>query len=132
MIPIRVLVVDDDLQVARRIREALDLTGSFEVATALSSQAGMLVLGRFQPDVMIVHPHQGRGTVTEWARAISRYRCARSLAVIALTHHRMPAEATSIGEWADLGVLEHPPSPAAVCDLLLQWAEPEELANRAA
>jgi CheY-like chemotaxis protein len=132
MIPIRVLVVDDDQVTTRRIRDALETTGSFEVATAMSPQAGMLVLGRLQPDIMIVHPHTGRGTVAEWARAIARYRCTRSLGVIALTRNPTAAESAALADWADLGVIEHPPRAAAIGDILASWAEPEELLDRAA
>jgi len=132
MIPIRVLLVDDPGSGLRLLREGLERMGGFEVLTAASPPWGMLCLARHQPDVLIVHPHAGRGTIEEWRRAIRHFRASRPLSLLVLAGRLSQREREFLEEMADLGVIPHPADPAQIEEILADWAGTEENLSRAA
>ncbi len=131
MIPIRILIVEDALPILHRLRDGLEATGDFEVFTASSAPAGLLGLARLQPDVLILQPQTGRGSLEEWRRAIERYRAGRSLAVLVMSA-RIPSRAREILDgMADLGVVDRFPHPRLIHRLVTTWAGHEPAASRA-
>lgn len=122
MIPIRVLLVDDALPLLRTLKQVLEASGSFEVFQATSQAAGMLGLARMQPDILVLNPTAGKGSVEEWRRAVERYRHGRSLGLIALADALAPRDAEILGALADLGILKRRSGPRRILSLLLEWS----------
>lgn len=130
MFPIRVLLVEDALPFLRILTTALKTHG-FEVFFASSTAAGMLSLARMQPDVLVLHPQAGRGSVVEWRRAISRYREAHPLGLLLLARRIPAAEQDTLSDLADVGTLARPAAPARILTALLEWAGDEQTMSRA-
>jgi DNA-binding NarL/FixJ family response regulator len=132
MIPIRILLVDDAQPGLLSLKEELEDSGGFEVITSASPASGMLSLARHQPDVLLVNPLAGQGSVEEWRRAVDHYRCARSLGVIVLAHRMTSHDREVIEELADLGIVDYPLHPELIQEILAHWAGAEEPLSQAA
>ena len=52
------------------LKEELESSGGYEVISTSSPASGMLCLARYQPDVLLINPYAGRGTMEEWRRAV--------------------------------------------------------------
>jgi DNA-binding NarL/FixJ family response regulator len=127
MIPIRILCVDDGPQTLQELKGELERSGGFEVIWATTCSAGMLSLARSRPDVLVLNPYSGRGSVEEWRRAVERYRAARPLGLVALAG-RIPArDRAPLREMADLGIFASGASAERIRSLLIRWADPESL-----
>jgi hypothetical protein len=92
----------------------------------------MLSLARHQPDVLMINPSAGRGTMEEWRRTIEHYRATRPLGLIVLAHRLSPRDLETAGDLADLGVITHPFEPELIREILARWSGAEEILSRAA
>lgn len=81
---LRILIVAREEPRFHRTRDRLAAAG-LEAHYAANAAAGLLLLGRLQPDVLVLDPHATRGHPEDWKRAIDRYRRGRSLAVVLTT-----------------------------------------------
>jgi hypothetical protein len=131
MIPIRVLLVEDALPVLRRLKGDLEAEGSFEVFHATSMAAGMLSLVRVQPDVLVLNPYAGRGSVEEWRRTVERYRNGRSVGLVALAGATPARDREVLAQLADLGILRRPTSTRRILSSILNWMGQETTLARA-
>ncbi len=131
MIPIRILLVDEGPESLEGLKDELESSGSFEVTWATTCGAGMLSLARSRPDVLVLNPYAGRGSVEEWRRAVERYRSARPLGLVAVAG-RIPApDRAPLRQMADLGILGPGVSAERIRSRLVRWADPESLLTRA-
>lgn len=80
----RILIVAREEPRFYQTRERLAAAG-LEAHYAANAAAGLLLLGRLQPDVLVLDPHATRGHPEDWKRAIERYRLGRSLSVVLTT-----------------------------------------------
>lgn len=80
MISARILAVLDDGPKRDALERQLENLGA-EVFTSSTGPGGLLLLGRVQPDVLLLDPTIGRGRVEDWRRGIDRYRSNRSLSL---------------------------------------------------
>jgi DNA-binding response OmpR family regulator len=127
MIPIRILLVDEGAQILQGLKGELERSESFEVTWATTCSAGMLSLARSRPDVLVLNPYAGRGSVEEWRRAVERYRGTRPLGIVALAG-RIPArDRAPLRELADLGIFGSGVNAERIRSLLVRWADPESL-----
>jgi hypothetical protein len=131
MIPIRVLLVEDALPLLRHLKGDLEAEGGFEVFHATSQAAGMLSLARLQPDVLVLNPYAGRGSVEEWRRAIDRYRNGRCLGLLALAGKMPHHDLEVLSGLADLGLLKRPASTRRILSTLLDWMGQETILAKA-
>jgi DNA-binding NarL/FixJ family response regulator len=132
MIPIRILLVDDAQSDLRSLSEELEEAGGFEVITAASPVSGMLSLARHQPDVLLVNPVAGQGSVEEWRRAVEHYRSARPLGLLVLAGRISARDRETLEELADVGIMEYPLQPELIREVLAHWAGTEEFLSWAA
>jgi len=80
MISARILVVLDDGPKRSALARQLECLGA-EVFMSGTGSGGLLLLGRLQPDVLVLDPTAGRGRSEDWRRGVERYRSNRSLSL---------------------------------------------------
>lgn len=102
MFSTRILIIAHEGPELRRARERLRAEG-YETHVASTAAAGLLFLGRLQPDIVVLDPLVGRGRPEDWRRGLERYREGRPLAVALTTDD--PSARRSLADVADLGVL---------------------------
>lgn len=127
MVPIRILLVEDPQPALPDLRSALERSGDFEVACSTSFGAGMLSLARRRPDLLVLDPYAGRGSVDGWRRAVRRYRSSHALGLLALSRRFAVRDRELLREMADLGVFSPPVTERDVRTLLEDWANSERL-----
>ena len=132
MLPLRILLVEDAPPVLQDLRAALDNSSGFEVCCATSCPAGMLTLARRQPDLLVLNPYAGRGTVEAWRRAVRRFRASRQLSVIALARRVSSRDRAGLRELADLGIYSPRTEAWRIQAVLEGWANSEKLLAGAA
>jgi hypothetical protein len=126
MVPIRILLVEDMLRLARDLARDLEEVGSFEVHTASSMAAGLLTLARLRPDILIVYPYAGRGTPEEWSCTVERFRANRPLSLLVLSGAHPERETEVLGGLADLGMVPRHAGSEQILALLERWFETGE------
>ncbi|MCA9754351.1 MAG: hypothetical protein KDA27_01005 [Candidatus Eisenbacteria bacterium] len=102
MFSTRILIIAHEGPDLRRAQERLSEIG-YETHLANTAAAGMLLLGKLQPEIVVLDPLVGRGRPEDWRRALERFRAGRPLAVVLTTDD--PFARRSLAEAADLGVL---------------------------
>ena len=127
MIPLRVLLVEDALPVLKDLRAALEESGEFEISCATSFPAGMLVLARSRPDLLLVNPYACRSSIEEWRRGVALYRNHHSLGVLALARRVPTQDRIPLQEMADLGILPSGIEARRIQAILEEWANSERL-----
>jgi len=132
MIPLRILLVEDALPALQDLRQVLEETGEFEISCATSSPAGMLGLARTRPDLLVLNPYAGRGSIEAWRRAVGRYRQHHPLGLLALAHRIPPRDQDSLQEMADLGIFSPGVEARRIQAILEEWADSERLLAGAA
>jgi DNA-binding response OmpR family regulator len=130
--PSRVLIVDDETNIRLMLRVALQ-SCEYEVQEAVDGRAGLDVLPRFQPDVMILDLSMPKLDGLQVLREIHGIRAAAKPRVIVLTAYgSIPAAVKAIRLGA-MDFLEKPIAPdeirEAIADAL---AEPQPVSDRAA
>ena len=123
MFSTRILIIAHDGPDLRRARERLQVEG-YESDVANTAAAGLLFLGRLQPDIVVLDPLVGRGRPEDWRRGIERYREGGPLAVILTTDD--PFARRSLADLADLGILSRAFDVEALCSLVDEFDDDEE------
>lgn len=88
---LRVLIVEDNVDAATTLREALELEG-YQVATASSGPEGLQAVGAFNPDVVLCDVGLPGLDGYEVARRLRADPAARSVVLIALTGYASAAD----------------------------------------
>jgi hypothetical protein len=132
MIPIRILLVEDAHPVGKDLERDLASYGNFDLQIAFSAAAGMLLLARLQPDVLVLNPHAGRGSPEEWRRTIECFRHNRPLAVLVLTGTMSRREGEGLSSVADIGLIPRRCGSAGIRSALERWLGTDEILLQAA
>lgn len=94
-----------------------------EVITTSSAGAWML-LNRIQPDLLILDPACGGGSMENWRRSVGRYRRSHALGLLVVSPSASIRALFSSA--ADLGTHEGLPSPTRLQEILAGWEEETE------
>ena len=118
--PLRVLITDDEREVADVIKASLrSFYPKARVETAVNNVAGLLKVGRFRPDVLLLDPGMPGMDGFEVCREIKRDPANRDIKVVILCGQHHDAEPRAREAGAD-GVLRKPFEPDDVHSLFVQ------------
>lgn len=91
--PTRVLIVDDEPEIAMLIREQLAQSEAWEVDTASRGYEGLLKVGTFRPDVLVLDLWMPNMDGFEVCRLVKSNPATRSTSILAITGDASPAVA---------------------------------------
>jgi excisionase family DNA binding protein len=98
----RVLVVDDEPDIAMLIRDRLTQSDAWEVDTATQGYEGLLKVGTFRPDVLVLDLRMPNMDGFEVCRRVKSNPATRSTRILAITGDASPAMAErALGSGAD-------------------------------
>lgn len=123
MFSTRILIIAHEGPELRRVRERLENEG-YETHATSTAAAGLLLLGRLQPEVLVLDPLVGRGRPEEWRRGLERYREERSLAIVLATDD--PLARRALSDVADLGVVPRSFDVEHLCSIVDEYDDDEE------
>jgi excisionase family DNA binding protein len=84
---VRVLVVDDEPEILSLVRDTLDGEAGWELDTASDGYEGLLKVGTFRPDVLVLDLRMPRLDGFEVCRRVKSNPATRSTRIIAITGH---------------------------------------------
>ena len=91
--PARVLVVDDEPEIATLIRDRLGESGAWEVDAASQGYEGLLKIGTFRPDVLVLDLRMPNMDGFEVCRRVKSNPVTRSTSILAITGDPSPSVA---------------------------------------
>jgi excisionase family DNA binding protein len=89
----RVLIVDDELQIATLIRDRLAQKEAWDVDTATQGYEGLLKVGTFRPDVLVLDLRMPNMDGFEVCRRVKSNPSTRSTSILAITGDASPGVA---------------------------------------
>ena len=91
--PGRVLVVDDEPEIAALIRDSIGDSAQWEIDAASEGYDGLLKVGTFRPDVLVLDLKMPHMDGFEVCRRVKSNPATRSISILAITGDAAPAVA---------------------------------------
>jgi excisionase family DNA binding protein len=84
---IKILVIDDDTAFREFIKNSLDVFSSFELREASDGMQGVLLIGTWQPDLVIIDPKMPNINVIEFCKMLRQNENTENVKVIITGTH---------------------------------------------
>jgi len=109
--PKRILLIDDESDIREVASASLEIVGEFEVLTADSASAGLVVASREQPDLILLDLMMPEIDGCEALEDLKRNAATRDIPVIFLTAKALKMDEASVRRAGAVGALLKPFDP---------------------